>query len=166
MAGQFAPGGSILYTIRIRNNGTIAQADNPGPEFEDVLPPALTLVTASASSGVITVSLNTNTVTWNGAIPANGGQVVITIEAMINPDAFGAIVVNQGTLFVDIDGDGTNEAHPLTDDPNQPGLSDPTIFSVDQARPAPVPLLDGFGMAISLIVLCGIAAGGLRRRER
>ena len=51
VAGTFAPGGTVTYTVTLTNSGSGAQADNPGNEFIDVLPAGLTLVGASATSG-------------------------------------------------------------------------------------------------------------------
>src|SRR6185312_11803566 len=65
-SGTFAPGSTVTYTIVLTNSGTAAQADNPGNELTDVLPPQLTLVSATASSGTATANTGTNTVPWNG----------------------------------------------------------------------------------------------------
>ena len=51
VAGTFAPGSTVTYTVTISNTGSGATADNPGNEFTDVLPAGLTLVSATASSG-------------------------------------------------------------------------------------------------------------------
>ena len=52
----------------------------------DVLPPELTLVTATAASG--TPGTAGNTATWNG-VDTGMGQVTITIEATVNPGTEG-----------------------------------------------------------------------------
>src|SRR6058998_1999320 len=44
--------------------------------------------------------------------------------------AAGTTVSNQATIAFDADGDGTNESSRLSDDPTQPGSSDPTTFTV------------------------------------
>ena len=102
--------------MTLTNSGPGAQADNPGNEFTDVLPAALALVSATATSGTPVANIGTNTVTWNGAIPA-GGTVTITITATILPTAAGTTVSNQGTISYDSDGNGTNDATAQTDDP-------------------------------------------------
>ncbi|MFY9820261.1 MAG: Calx-beta domain-containing protein [Thermoanaerobaculia bacterium] len=131
LAGSFIAGSAVTYTVMLTNNGPSAQNDNPGNEFTDVLPPELTLGSATATSGV--VILAANTVTWNGAIPA-GGMVTITINATINVGVpVGATITNQGTISYDADGNGTNEASTLTSDPSNPG--NPTSFQV-QALPS------------------------------
>ena len=49
--GTFSVGGTVTYTVTLTNTGTGAQADNAGNEFTDTLPAALTLVSATATSG-------------------------------------------------------------------------------------------------------------------
>jgi uncharacterized repeat protein (TIGR01451 family) len=126
VAGRFGVGGTVVYTVTLTNNGSANQADNPGHEFSDVLPAALTLVSATASSG--TPATSGNTVTWDGAIAPAGGAVTITITATVNP-ARPATISNQGTVSYDADGNGTNESTLLTDDPALPGAADPTVFA-------------------------------------
>lgn len=133
VAGDFAPGRPITYTVVLSNSGPAAKLDNPGDEFQDVLPSSLTLVSASAPSGTANANVGTNTVTWNGSIPA-AGSVTITINATINLLTGGTVISNQGTAFFDADGNGTNESSALTDDPGQPGASDPTQFTVAPGR--------------------------------
>ena len=117
VTGTFNPGGAITYTVVLTNAGPSTQADNPGDEFTDVLPASLTLVSATASSGTAVATVGTNTVTWNGSL-ANGASVTITINATIAAStALGTMVSNQGTASFDADGNGTNEATALTDDP-------------------------------------------------
>jgi len=138
-----------------------AQADNPGNEFTDVLPPQLTLVSASASSGTAAATVATNTVTWNGAIPASG-SVTIMINATLAANASGT-VSNQGTASVDVDGNGTNETSIVTSAPSGPAGS-PTTFVVQTvaATPTQVPALTPV-MLLMLIVLIGLA--GMKRRR-
>ncbi len=130
MSGDFAPGSSITYTVTLSNSTTSPQSDNPGNEFTDVLPVELVLISASATSGTATANLGTNTVSWNGTL-AGSGSVTITMTATLNNVADGIIVSNQGTINYDADGNGTNEASRLTDDPSVGGASDPTNFAVD-----------------------------------
>ena len=131
VSGAFTPSGSVTYTIVLQNTGGGAQPDVAGSdELSDVLPSELTLVSASASAGTATATVATNTVVWNGSIPS-GGSVTITIQATIKATtAGGTSVSNQGTVRYDADGDGSNEASTLTDDPAQPGVANPTTFNV------------------------------------
>ncbi len=157
-AGQFVNGTPITYTIVISNSGAGTQLDNPGNEFTDVLPATLVLPSASASSGAITVV--GNTVNWNGSIPP-AGTVTITISAIINGSPVNQPISNQGTLSYDADGNGSNEATGLTDDPNVGGAANPTVIT--GAAPIQVPV-DSTWMLTLLGVLLMLAA--LTRRGR
>src|SRR5262249_20793976 len=108
--GPFVEGGVITYTFVLLNGGPNAQTDNPGPEFTDVLPAGLTLLSAGASSGTVTPFANT--ATWNGATPACG-SVTITVKAMIGAGTTETTICNQGTVSFDADGDGVNESSRL-----------------------------------------------------
>jgi uncharacterized repeat protein (TIGR01451 family) len=130
VAGSFVAGGAVTYTVTLKNTGSAAQADNPGNEFTDVLPSALTLVSATATSGTATANVATNTVTWNGALPAVVGQVTITLNATIKSNAAGQTLANQGQIAFDADGNGTNEATAVTDDPGTAAKNDPTQLIV------------------------------------
>jgi uncharacterized protein len=165
VSGSFAPGGTVTYTVVLSNAGPGAQQDNPGDEFTDVLPAGLTLVSAAATSGTAVATVATDTVTWNGSIPASG-SVTITITATVDSGlAPGTTITNQGTVASDADGNGTNEAPGVTDDPGASGTSNPTPFVVAaQALETGIPTLDEVGLAVLAILL---ALGGmaiLRRR--
>jgi len=109
-AGQTYEGGTITYTVTLNNGGAYDQQNNAGSEFVDVLPSTMTLVSASASSGTATATIGTNTVDWNGSIPA-AGSVTITITATVNNTAVvGNTITNNGTINYDADGNGSNEA--------------------------------------------------------
>ncbi len=162
VSGTFQPGGTVTYTVTIPNPGTSTQLDNPGDEFTDVLPASLTLVSATASSGTATTDVPNRTVHWNGSIAA-GGSVTITITATVNATASGP-VSNQGTVFFDADGNGTNESSVLTDDPSTPAANDPTTFQVDAT--AQIPTLSELGLAILALLLAGGALVMMRRKRR
>ncbi|NOT57726.1 MAG: DUF11 domain-containing protein [Deltaproteobacteria bacterium] len=147
VAGQFSSGGQVTYTIVMTNSGT-AQADNPGFEFTDTLPPFFFSTTANATSGTTQVSGFPPLVTWDGAIAASG-SVTITITASLGFLPIGTVVSNQGTVNFDSDGNNTNDATVQTDDPSLPGASDPTVFSNERkgagsARPSATLLLPYF----------------------
>ncbi len=161
VTGNFSPGGQVTYTVTISNTGTSTQQDNPGDEFTDVLPASLTLVSANASSGTAVADVPTRTVHWNGSIAA-GGSVTITFVATISASAAGQAISNQGTVFFDADGNGTNESSVLTDDPGTAAVDDPTTFQVEAI--AQVPTLSVVGLVLlALLVTCG-ALIALRRR--
>ena len=128
-SGTFEPGSTVTYTITGTNLGVGAQLDNPGNEFTDVLPASLTLVSAAATSGTAVATIATNTVTWNGAVPASA-TVTVTITATIDAGTEGQIISNQGVVAYDADGNGTNESAAFTDDPGVGGPQDPTSFTV------------------------------------
>ncbi|HUC20769.1 MAG TPA: choice-of-anchor Q domain-containing protein, partial [Candidatus Polarisedimenticolaceae bacterium] len=129
VSGVFVPGNTITYTVVLSNTGPAVQLDNLGNEFTDALPSSLTLQSASATSGTTSVNVPPNTVTWNGGIPASG-SVTITITATINSGTEGQTVSNQGIINYDADGNGSNEANGVTDDPSVAGANNPTNFTV------------------------------------
>jgi uncharacterized repeat protein (TIGR01451 family) len=156
-------GGPITYTVVLTNNGTGAQGDNTGDEFTDVLPSTLTLVSATATSGTPLATVATNTVTWNGAIPA-GGSVTITIHATINSGTAGQTISNQGTVSYDSNADGTNDATSNTDDPGTAPAGDPTSIVV-AAPPTPIPTLSEVGLMALALALAAAALFLVRRRR-
>jgi len=164
VAGTFAPGSTVTYTIVLSNSGNAPAADNAGNEFTDVLSPSLQLASASASSGTATANIATNTVTWNGSIPA-GGSVTITITATINVST--GSISNQGTFAFDADLNGTNESPGVTDDPSVVGANNATSFSVVvNPIPSAIPTLSGLGLVVLGLGLLGSAWAMLRRRGR
>jgi uncharacterized repeat protein (TIGR01451 family) len=160
VTGTFSPGGTVTYTIVLSNAGPGPQNDNPGDEFTDVLPAALTLVSATATSGTAIANVGTNTATWNGVIAA-AGSVTITITATVNAGASGSIS-NQGAISYDSDGNATNDAAAQTDDPSAGGAADPTVFAVPAGPVAivPIPGLTPTGL---LLLMLGIVLIGMRR---
>ncbi len=155
--GTLQPGGSVTYTVTLRNSGSGASFDDPGDELVDVLPPSLTLLAATATLGTVTTS--GNTVHWNGGVPA-GGAVILTIEAAIGGDvAAGTLISNQAMVAYDPARSGTNSSSFATAAPGQGG---PTQFLAGAI--ASVPTLSGGGLAALALAL---AAGGMlffRRR--
>ena len=177
VAGTFAPGGTVTYTITLTNAKGGPQLDNPGNELVDVLPATLNLVSATATSGTANANVATNTVTWNGAIP-EGGSVVITITATVNAVP-GATVDNQASINYDADGNGTNESSTATDQASFMVAAYP--LAVDDARAVPTPagpIADvadtragrSPGAAVTLVAVAGLVAVevgvGRRRRHR
>jgi uncharacterized repeat protein (TIGR01451 family)/fimbrial isopeptide formation D2 family protein len=163
-SGTRTPGSTLTYTVVLTNNGSGTQGDNPGNELTDVLPAGLTLVGATATSGTATATVATRTVTWNGSLAA-GASVTITITATIDANvAPGTTLTNQATFAYDSDGNGTNEASGMTDDPAQAGAADPTSFQVAAGTPPPqVPTLDGIGLTVLALLLALGGAWALRR---
>jgi uncharacterized repeat protein (TIGR01451 family) len=162
VSGTFLVGGSVTYTVTLSNAGSGSQGDNPGDELVDVLPSTLALVSASASAGTATATVATNTVTWNGAIPA-AGSVTVTLGATVLPGAAGTTVSNQGTIAFDGDADGANEASTVTDDPGTLPPLDPTSFTVPSVDIGAIPALDLAGL---LLLAGALAAGALAMLRR
>ncbi|MCG8456331.1 MAG: hypothetical protein MI919_08615, partial [Holophagales bacterium] len=159
VAGDLVPGGLITYTVVLTNSAADAQVDDPvNPEFTDTLPPELTLLDAFADSG--TVSIIGATVRWDGAI-GGGGVVILTIDARIAGDALDATIVNQGDIFFDGDGDGSNDTVVPTDDPGLPGSDDPTVFVAGGL--VTIPTLRGLGTLVLALLLALSAVAALRR---
>jgi uncharacterized repeat protein (TIGR01451 family) len=163
--GPHPHGSTVTYTIVIHNTGTGAQPDNPGNEFTDVLPAQLTLVSATATSGTAVATIGTNTATWNGSIAA-GGSVTVTIKATVNFGVpSGSPVNNQGTISFDSDGNGTNDAAAVTDNPGTGASGDSTVFIVGQQSVVEVPTLDGLGLML-LAALLALGGAALLRRKK
>lgn len=158
VSGNTIPGGSITYTIVLNNAGPGTQADNPGDEFVDTLPSQVSFSSVTATSG--TAIEAGGTVTWNGAIAA-GGSVTITINGTVGSAAFGQIN-NQGTINFDSEGDGTNDATTVTDDPAAPGPADPTGFIIARDLPA----LGTLGLLLLAIALVAFGYRGERALKR
>jgi uncharacterized repeat protein (TIGR01451 family) len=169
VSGSRVPGGALTYTIVLTNSGGTTQADNPGDEFVDVLPASLTLVTASATSGTAVANIGTNTVTWNGSVPA-GASVTITIQATIQSNAtVGSTILNQGTIGFDADANGTNEASALTDDPATAASADGTGFvvvagTVTLVSPTIVPATTTWTNLLIAALMMMLALVAMRRR--
>jgi uncharacterized repeat protein (TIGR01451 family) len=166
VSGSFQPGGAVTYTIVLQNSGPGDQRDNPGDELTDVLPSSLTLVSAAATSGTAAATVATNSVTWNGVISA-GGSVTVTIQATIKAGTpAGTTISNQANFSYDADGNGTNEMNGVSDDPGAGGAADPTAITVVGAPPAaPIPTLDGIGLALLILLMASVGAVALRRRR-
>lgn len=142
-------GDTIKYTVTISNIGAAAQGNNPGNEFEDIIPVNTTYVpgSATATSGII--SYSNRKITWNGGIPSQS-SVVLTFEVTANQSLInGTIISNQGNVYWDSNEDGTNDATELTDDPGvndgidqdgdgETGDDDPTKITVTSFEPPPM----------------------------
>jgi uncharacterized repeat protein (TIGR01451 family) len=155
------PGVGFAYTITIANASASAQADNPGDEFTDVLPAPLQLVSVSASSGTATADTGTATVHWNGAVPGHGSVTVTIVASVPEGTPLNTQIANQGTVFFDADGNGSNESSAPTDDPRTTAPADATVVRVGSA--AGIPTL-GRGALLLLGLLLGVVAALQRRR--
>ena len=133
----------LEYSITISNIGTAAQTNNPGPEFEDILPANMQYVagSATAGSGTITYDSGTNKILWDGSVPAQSSIALNFIVSVNTGLVNGTKISNQGVVHWDENEDGINEKNELTDDPTvndgidqdgdgETGDDDPTIVSV------------------------------------
>jgi uncharacterized repeat protein (TIGR01451 family) len=132
VTGSFAVGGTLTYTVVLKNNGTVAQPNNTGPEYIDTLPANVALVGATATSGVVTANAATNMLTWDGAL-AGGASVTITYQAVVASGGGAGPVKNQGTILTDYLLTGVNRVTDVTDDPG-------TVAARDATATAPMPL--------------------------
>lgn len=154
---RVAEGDGVTFTFVLWNGGPAAQGDNPGDEFIDVLPAGLTLVSAVATSGTITI-LPVNTVHWNGAIPVNG-MVTIEVTATVDLGTIGMSFCNTPTVFSDTDGDGINESSAPTDD-----RCHPCCFTVTGVLP--IPALSPLGLVLLALLVAALGVTRLRPRAR
>lgn len=136
-------GETYRYRITISNTGAADQENNPGNEFEDILPENITYVTNSAfaTSGVINYDAGEKKIYWNGDIHGES-SVILSFNFKVNEGlSNGTIISNQGIVNWDSNEDGNNDATELTDDAyvddgiDQDGDGetdddDPTIISV------------------------------------
>jgi uncharacterized repeat protein (TIGR01451 family) len=167
----YEPGAIVRYEVTIWNIGCADQEDNPGHEFTDTLPTGVTptgYVTASRG----TIAVSGSEIVWDGDLPA-GGSVTLVFKGRID----GAVadlaeLCNQGFVFWDSDGDGTNDRSEPTDDPGTPADDDSTCFTVEIGGTAPplsgtidAPTLSEWGMiALSCLFAVAFTWRILRRR--
>ena len=112
-------GDMIKYKVTISNTGTADQENNPGNEFEDIIPENTIYDSgsATATSGTINYNTGENKITWNGEIEGES-SVILTFNVIINGSASnGTVISNQGTVYWDSNEDGTNDETELTDNP-------------------------------------------------
>ncbi len=111
-------GDTIKYRVTISNTGDADQNDNPGNEFEDIIPEYTTYVENSitATSGSINYDTDNKKITWSGEVSAES-SVILEFQATVNQSLEnGTIISNQGTAYWDSNEDGNNDETELTDD--------------------------------------------------
>ena len=163
VSGDLRAGGHATYLVTLSNPGDFDLVDEPGDEMVDELPEGLTLVSATADAGIVSVDPDGRTVRWNGGVAA-GGTIALTIETAIPLDATGALFVNQAQIAYDADGSGDNETHTVSDDPATGGGADPTEFVAGQPFVATIPAVGPAGLALLALLLA--AAGLVLSRPR
>ena len=141
--GSVQPGDTVKYTITLSNIGNVSHPNNPGYEFEDIIPQNTSFVHGSlhCSSGSCSYLSSENKIVWDGELPAES-SVLITYEVTVSSSLTKTTVIsNQGVVYWDKNEDGINEETELTDDPNvDDGIDldgdgntwddDPTVFLV------------------------------------
>ena len=149
---------TLRYTIIITNSGTgdatgIVFDDTPDPNTSVVVGSVTTTqgtVTSGNTAGDTTVSVDV------GTIGPYGGTVTIVFDVAIDDPLPEGVteIVNSGTIS------GTNIAPVQTDDPAQPGSSDPTIFAWALFS---IPTLQTWALMALLAILGAVAALKLAR---
>ena len=144
-------GGGITKVFVIANDGPLPQGDNPGPEFMDTLPAGLTLTSATASSGAITIA--GDTVRWDGPVPVND-MVTIQIDATVDAGTVGTTICNGATVYFDADGNGGNESSRALV---------PCCLTI-QPTPPVIPGLSTSGLAVLALLLSALGLTRIRGR--
>lgn len=151
----------VIYEIVLANTGAHDQPDDPASdELVDVLPASLSLEEATATGGTLTTA--GNTVRWNGALAA-GASVTLQIQAQVLATQPGPIS-SQAQIAWDSDGDGSNDASGVSDDPDTAAPDDATAFIFAGVAPYAIPTL---GLRTLFWLALGIALLGgwtLRRK--
>ncbi|AVP97953.1 hypothetical protein C7S18_12405 [Ahniella affigens] len=155
-------GTGVTYTLVLSNTGSFQLVDTPGDELIDIVPAAITANGASASIGTAVLNTATHTVTWNGSLDA-GDQATITITGNVNVGQPNGSISNQAQAFQDADGNGSNEASVLSDDPALPGPADPTLLAGTLQA---IPSLDERARALLGLLVLLMGLGFVWRAQR
>ncbi len=140
--GTVVPGDLLTYTVTLTNElDDFDQANNAANEFEDALDTNVTFDSVvSASSG--TLIHNAGTMEWDGGINRSTSvTLVYRVRVNDNVCGTGGTISNQGTIFMDPNGDGLNTITEVTDGPvdvggdsdadNVSNDDDPTQIAID-----------------------------------
>lgn len=104
------PSSVLTVEVQLTNSGFTTQPNNADSEYVAQLPPELSAVSCTASSGVCTARRGQRAITWNGAIAA-GETVTITYAVQVKddtPPATPFCIIS--TINFDSDNDGINDA--------------------------------------------------------
>ena len=134
----------IKYTVTISNTGKADQNNNPGNEFEDIIPDNTEYIpgSATATSGSIDYNSNQNKIIWNGQIEAESA-ISLSFKVKINQSLTnGTIISNQGSVYWDSNEDGSNDAQELTDNPHiDDGIDQDNDGDTDDDDPTTFPVI-------------------------
>ena len=168
------PGDIICYTAWINNTGDADSNDNPGNEFEDPIPENTTYNAGSLQINDVNESDNitdgigydavNDTIIWNGNITAGCSikiRFCVTVDTNVTT---GMVISNQGIVYYDRNGNGTNDAEEPTDDPGTEEINDPTNLEV--ASTMLVPAMTPVGMMALVGLLSAVAALSIKIRKK
>lgn len=149
-----APGGTLLYTVVVSNDGDAAAE---GVIFTDSPDPNSALVAGSVttSAGTVVSGNTAGDTTVEVAIGSLAAGATLTIEfaavidAPLPPEV--TEIVNQGLVTAD------DLADVPTDDPAPPGPDDPTAIAVGRLPVTAIPTLSTWGAAALALLLAGLA---------
>lgn len=160
--GFVDPGDTVLHTIVLTNSGN---EDASGLAFNDVPDANTALVVGSVTTtqGTVTSGNGAGDAIVGvdvGTLAGGGGSATITYQVVIDdPLPAGVMsVLNQGAVS------GGNIPDTPTDDPATGAVGDPTVVPVQLpvAAPAGIPVLDGLGRLVLLLMLALVGWWRLR----
>jgi uncharacterized repeat protein (TIGR01451 family) len=164
--GQANPGDTLLYTVLVTYaNSVIIQVHGrtaSSVTYTNAIPANTTLVIGSVttSQGVVTAGNNPGdtSIAVDVGMLAPFPGATIQFAVTVNPLPPGVTQITcQGTAA------SSTVTGVLSDDPNLPGPSDPTVFPVVQILPVGVPTLDRWGLFALAFALTGFGLTRLRR---
>lgn len=149
--GLADPGDTLAYTVVLQNSGGAPAA---GLNFTDTPDANTALVNGSVSTTAGTITSGngageTSVGVEVGTLAGAGDTATIVFNVTINdPLPFGVTkVANQGLVSGDLIADT------LTDDPAQPGATDPTRVAVTATQPIAIPTLSAWALLLFLMLL-------------
>jgi ELWxxDGT repeat protein len=144
---------TIEYRVALWNEGDLALADDPGPEFLDALDPRLELLGFAATAGAVRETQEG--LRWDLSLPPGASAELVFQARASSPGTYS----NQATMSFDSNQDGLHDTVLLTDDPNAGGNSDPTVIAIGGS----IPTADSWGLALLVVSLAALGAGLLSR---
>jgi len=114
-------GSTVTFSITIENNGPQAAT---GISVQDVVPNGYSSITSISSGG----TLSGSTITWSGLSIANGADVTLTFNAVVQPGGPGIVYNNTATITASSlgDQDTNNNSSTVTVTPTTEPTPPPT----------------------------------------